>query len=432
MFRHVGGLMSHRLAIGALTATLQRRAEEAARTTVRDAVARVGPPLAQVGRRSSPVVNIYLYRVRQNPQLRNEHMPGRQHDGSTGRASRISLDLSYLISFYGDAESFVPERMMSAVALAFDTEPILSRTAVQSAVALNTASLGNVDLYQALTAVRVKQENLTLDDIARLWSSLFQKPYTLSLYYSCTHLNIECEDVFAPSLPAAARWTPSGPLTSLAIEVVHAEEGDMAPIYWGSTVLIEGRGMRRKGLRVRLGSCEVRPRPDELLISEDGDALRLPLEQARLGGAVLAAGLVPVRLISPIGSAPPGGVEQTSEVSVFALRPKIFVHSLSLSEQSTADNATGTMCVRFDPPLVAGQDVIVAMDRISPVEPFSAILKPTSTLPAAEVDIDFEAFPRGQYLVTAQVDGVGSTTEIAGHSTLTVASPPSGAGKVTL
>ncbi|MBX2855477.1 MAG: DUF4255 domain-containing protein [Rhodobacteraceae bacterium] len=406
--------MSNRLAIGALTATLQRRAQDAARTTVREAVAQVGPPLAQLARRSLPTVNIYLYQVHQNPQLRNEHTPGRQRDGAAGRASRISLDLSYLISFYGDAADFVPERMMSAVALAFDTEPILSRAAVQEAVAVHSANLGDVDLYQALSTVRVKPESLSLEDTARLWSALFQRPYTLSLCYKCTHLNIETEDVFAPAMPAAGRWAPSGPFESLAIESIHAQEGGAAPISWGSTLLIEGRGLRRKGLRLRLGSQEITPRPDELLISEDGDALRVALETARFGGAALPAGLVPVRLISQPANERSDGAEHSSEVAAFHLRPRLSMIGVSLSDESTLEIAKGSMRVRFDPPLIEGQDVRVAIDQISPDASYSAMFTPSSPLPAAEIDVAFEGAPRGQYAVAAQVDGVGAVPGAAG------------------
>ena len=403
--------MSNQLAIGALTATLQRRAQEAARTTVREALAQVGPPLAQLARRSLPLVNIYLYRVRQNPQLRSEHVPGRQRDGSAGRASRISLDVSYLISFYGDSSDFAPERMMAAVALAFDAEPILSRAAVQAAVAAHSATLGDGGLYQALSTVRMTPESLSLEETSHLWSALFQRPYALSLYYTCTHLSIEAADVFAPALPASARGAPVGPFGALAIDSIHVEEGGAAPITWGSTLLIEGRGLRRQRLRVQLGDQEVTPHPEELLVSEDGDALRLPLDAKRFGGAALPAGLVKARLLLSAADDNPSGIEQASEVAVFPLRPKLSVLDVSLSGDSTPEVANGTMRVRFEPPLIQGQDVRIAISQFLPETAYSTVLSPRSSLPAAEVEVPFEGAPRGQYLVAALVDGVASASE---------------------
>jgi Pvc16 N-terminal domain len=141
----------------------------------------------------APVVNLYLYQLNLNPFMRNNDIEPEVRRGpvsGTGvypvaaeqvRVWRVPLKLLYLLSFYGDERTLVPQRLLAVCVAAMHRWPVIDAKAVAAAA----ASLGETpppDPPEDYENVNVIFSNMSLDDIHRLWTS-FKGNYALSVCY---------------------------------------------------------------------------------------------------------------------------------------------------------------------------------------------------------------------------------------------------------
>lgn len=399
--------MSNHLAVATVSATLGRVLRGAAQEGVQAAEIRYGPPDSKTGADGKPLLNLFLYQVVPNAQNRNAHMAGRRADGSIANRSRVALDLRYLLSFYGDAAAFEPERMAGAVAAHLEDRPLLSRDAIRKAVDDAPAALGDSDLVDAPETVRISPENHSLEDLSRLWSVLFQVPYALSLGYVLSHVSIETGEPARTPLPVARPRLTVAPLPRLRIDEVTAEERG-APILWGGTIVVRGRGLGAPGLSLRVGGRTVTPTPAETGQEE----IRLPLTAVRLG-TELRAGFHRVQAVLPPPAGAPAHLSRASEARGFVLRPRVTVVEEGLNPDPPVGTAKGVLRVGFVPAVAAGQEVSLILDERAALAPASATLTPDApaAFPAAELRFRYDGLKPGTYLVRALVDGVGSAPE---------------------
>jgi hypothetical protein len=400
--------MSNHLAVATVSAALGRVLRGAAQEGVQAADIRYGPPDAKTGTDGKPLLNLFLYQVAPNAQNRNAHMAGRRADGSIANRSRVALDLRYLLSFYGDATAFEPERMAGAVAAYLEDRPLLSRDAIRKAVDDAPAVLGDSDLVDARETVRISPENHSLEDLSRLWSVLFQVPYALSLGYVLSHVSVETGEPARAPLPVARPRLTVTPLPRLRIDEVTAEERG-APILWGGTIVMRGRGLGAPGLALRIGGQNVAPTPAEAGEEE----IRLPLTAVRLG-TELRAGFHRVQAVLPPPASTPAHLSRVSEARGFALRPRVTVVAEGLSPDPPVGSAKGEMRVGFTPAVAAGQEVSLILDERASTAPASATLAPETpaAFPATELRFRYDGLKPATYLVRALVDGVGSAPEV--------------------
>src|SRR5438105_4270202 len=127
--------MSNFLAIATTTATLRQLLAEAIAadvpgaviTTVRPDGARAGTPT--VG------VNLYLMQVAPNPHWRNVDLPTRRSDGlSVLQRPQAALDLTYLMTFYGDETRLEPQRLLGSVTRTLHAQPLLTRQRIRDTI----------------------------------------------------------------------------------------------------------------------------------------------------------------------------------------------------------------------------------------------------------------------------------------------------------
>lgn len=140
----------------------------------------------------SPVVNLYLYQLNLNPFMRNNDVDPtilRTPDGKGGyqvgaeqvQTWRVPLKLHYLLSFYGDERTLIPQRLLATCVAILHRVPVVDSKAVAAAA----ASLG--DSNDPAPPPDFEDVNLTFADLSsednyRLWSS-FKATYALSVGY---------------------------------------------------------------------------------------------------------------------------------------------------------------------------------------------------------------------------------------------------------
>lgn len=240
--------MSNHLAIATVTTGLVRYLQGAVGADVGNAVVTAVRPdgpnsgVPQVG------VNIFLYQATPNAAWRNHDLPTRRPDGGLTQRPQIALDLHYLLTFYGDETQLEPQRILGSTVRALHARPILTRQEIRSAVAASPFLAGS-DLADEIETVKFSPQPLTLEELSKLWSVLFQTTYTLSMAYDASVVLIAAETrpqmaqpVATPAIQVFPGVTPPAPaqpdtLTGLQVWL----RGDAGITYDGSAAVSQWR-----------------------------------------------------------------------------------------------------------------------------------------------------------------------------------------------
>lgn len=177
--------MSNHLAIATVTAALMRYLQSVVGAAVGNAVVTAVRPDGPNSGAPATGVNIFLYQATPNAAWRNQDLPTRRPDGSLAQRPQIALDLHYLLTFYGDEALLEPQRILGSTVAALHARPVLTREEIRSAVAA-LPFLSGSDLADEIETVKFTPQPLTLEELSKLWSVLFQTPYVLSMAYDAS------------------------------------------------------------------------------------------------------------------------------------------------------------------------------------------------------------------------------------------------------
>jgi hypothetical protein len=175
--------VSNFLAPAAVTATLRRILGPAVSADVPGATITMVRPDVRTVRKSGPRVNIFLYHVNSVATQRNTPLTARGPDAGPEWRS-MAVTLSYILSFYGDEAQLEPQRAMGSVLSTLQRSPVFTPEMIH-ATEIDPAYpyLAQSDLGSEPQALKVELSPLTADDMTKLWASMFQTPYTLSVVY---------------------------------------------------------------------------------------------------------------------------------------------------------------------------------------------------------------------------------------------------------
>jgi hypothetical protein len=202
-----------------------------------------------------PRVNLFMFHAVPNPYLRNDDLPLRTPSGLL-RRPMVALDLFYLLSFYGNDElnRIEPQVLMGTTMSTLNAQPILLPETIIRAAALFDTPL---DTRFAVQQVQVTLQNMSVDELSRLWSTFPQVPYAPSVCYRASAVLLESDEIPAPAVPvrgvvtsATTGWPPV--LTS-----VRGADSSV-PIY-GQDLVVQGRGLTGEDVAVLLGGAVLRP-----------------------------------------------------------------------------------------------------------------------------------------------------------------------------
>jgi hypothetical protein len=229
--------MSNHLAIATVTTGLVRYLQGAVGADVGNAVVTAVRPDGPASGVPQVGVNIFLYQATPNTAWRNHDLPTRRGDGGLTQRPQIALDLHYLLTFYGDETLLEPQRILGSTVRALHARPILTRQEIRSAVAA-TAFLAGSDLADELETVKFSPLPLTLEELSKLWSVLFQTTYTLSMAYDASVVLIAADGQPAMAqpvttramqiFPAAAPPAPAAPDTLADLQLWLRGDADMS------------------------------------------------------------------------------------------------------------------------------------------------------------------------------------------------------------
>ena len=369
--------MSNHLAIATVTAALGQLVHAAAQGSG------VGGVALKFGRPTAPSsaterkVHVYLYQVAPNAALRNADTPTRDAGGRVTRRPQAALDLSYLVSFFGDPDALEPDRMLGAAVRDLHARPLLNGQAIADAIASRPA-LSASDLAASVERVKFTPIGMTLDEMSRLWSVMTQTPHALSVAYQAAVVLIEA-DVTPPVSAPVLRRGPADQGVQIALGAAPA----IAAVWLGSPQAF-AQATRppsfpnaRLGLRLAIRASDLGgdalavrfeharrgvfdvPVPAEAI---EGDELHLDLAAPLAGAVGWTAGVYAVSLVVTRG-------RQTlvSGSVPLALAPRIT--SITPSPALRDGGGGVALTVGCEPPLRAGQQPRLLVDRVDAALP---------------------------------------------------------------
>jgi hypothetical protein len=121
---------------------------------------------------------LFLYKLSENPSLKNQDLVQEGHVNPVKlRNPPLALDLFYLIIPFGKSESrqIILEKVMQL----FHDYPILDKTLLSD----DLVNSGNHEL-------KILLDEITIDDLNKIWSLFPNRPYRLSISYMITPLMI--------------------------------------------------------------------------------------------------------------------------------------------------------------------------------------------------------------------------------------------------
>jgi Pvc16 N-terminal domain len=165
----------------------------------------IAPPDVPVEGMDGARVNLYLIQVIENPELKNQEIPGKGYPAAYGKPP-LSLNLRYLATTYSASET-QPSADLNAQSILGDAMRVLHDfgNRVDSLLITNPAAgiVGDPILDSMLTKeferIKVVLHPTTIDDITKIWSALAETNFRRSVIYEVTVVQIETiEQVVRP------------------------------------------------------------------------------------------------------------------------------------------------------------------------------------------------------------------------------------------
>ncbi|MEL7046256.1 MAG: DUF4255 domain-containing protein, partial [Pseudomonadota bacterium] len=308
--------MSNFLSIAVVSTTLRRLLQDAVQTDVTGATATTARPDAPTTQLPSPGVNIFLYQVTPNTAWVNADLPTRNANGSLVQRPMIALDLHYLLTFYGSDSNLEPQRVLGSAVRALHAQPIITADMIQATLDAAQAEdpahflLGS-NLGNDVERVKFTQLPLSLEELSKLWSVLFQTPYSLSVAYMATVVLLEAEQSAQRALPVRVRSIGAVPFRRAQVDsIIDTDPTNPMPevIEIDDEVELQGSQLDGQVSFIRVGEAELQPVADSVRT----DRMRLLLTDPDL-----RAGIQGVQVLYENGS--------QSNIVALVLRPEVTV-----------------------------------------------------------------------------------------------------------
>ena len=403
--------MSNYLGVATVTATLQRILQVAIQQDV-DGMRVTTLQPGQIGNGTPETgINLFLYQVTRNKALTNADTPTTRSKGNSTKR-QAALDLYYMISLYGNDTELEPQRLLGSVVRTFSDLPILLPEVIRETIADSRFRfLAESNLADQIQQVTINPEDLSLDDLSKVWSTFFQAPYRLSITYKVTMVMIEGEESAKKALPVRDRSFggimsfPNQPV----VEQVASDLGKLEPILATTTLQITGKQLQNPRTQLRLGGFEATPS------SVSDTQIILPLTAFPVDA--LRAGVQGLQVIHRLHTGTTALSDRSCAVESNAfpivLRPTIKQVHLTTSSGHGDDLRSALLTVQVDVRIGMKQRVVLVMNEWSIAEPVGYQFEvPTRTADTHALAIPLQGVKPGEYLLRLQIDGAESLLSI--------------------
>lgn len=347
-------------------------------------------------------LNLFLYGVSPNPGWSNHALPVRDSAGDRLTNPPLALDLHYLLTAYA-ASDYGAEILLGHGMQVLHESPFFTRewlrTNIQPGPPPNDipAALATSGLAEQIEQIRLTPRALSSDEMSKIWTAV-QGRYRPTAAYTATVVLIEARRSQRTPLPVLARNLPVLPWADMRIDEAFNAAGNTLPITAGTTLRLRGVGLAQTGAQPRLMGVDLTAN----IAARTDTELDLALPAVLPAG--VRAGFIPVQLVRPIV----GNAVAASNSAGVLLRPGV----------SAVAMAGANVRVTFSPPVIARQQVVLALNQRQPAPGvrgtafgFAAPTNNGIVSPATEtttIDFPIPGVPAGTYVVRLQVDGAES------------------------
>jgi hypothetical protein len=255
--------MSNAMAIAAVSAVLQRVLDRA----TSDLTAVLGsnysvtakPPDQAIGDGAGdPAINLFMYRVSQNPGWANADLPERDSRGRPISNPPLALDLHYMLSAVG-ANDHACDVLLGHAMQALHEHRILPRDLIDQRLReANGMSglftrLARSGLSDQVEQIKLSPDFLDHDEISKIWTSV-QAKFRPSAFYTASVVLIRAERPVRKPLPVKTVSSPVFPIRRPHIDGIMPKAGADAPLSPGDVIDIHGRRLDADDIAIRIDS----------------------------------------------------------------------------------------------------------------------------------------------------------------------------------
>jgi hypothetical protein len=333
-------------------------------------------------------LNVFLYRTSLNPGWRDAGLPVRAANGSRLTQPPLALDLHYVISAHCKADLHA-ELLMGASMEALHGMSVLTASAISKYYSQTTPPGITPDVWTLVSTAQLDQqpeqvtvsfENMSIDDISKLWSVLGEK-YRPSAAYLVTVVLLQPDGPVHAAIPV---MQPAG-LGVAPILLPRLASFSPGTIVWGDPAPLHlvGANLLGSATQVVFGTDAVA----SPAATSTPSAIDVVLPSSA------RAGLQPVRVRHQAvisGSGLPTTADQSNRLALF-VAPK----------QPAVTAGTGTVTVQLTPPVDPGQHVQLLLYGSANFAVDAALRTATTST----IHFDTTVVTAGTYLLQVDIDG---------------------------
>jgi Pvc16 N-terminal domain len=417
--------MSNHLAIATVTATLARIIQTGIQSATGSAPKvtmlqpSAGSGIPETG------VNIYLYQVSPNTSYLNSDLTHRRPKGDLIRRAQIGVDLSYMLTVYGDEQRMEPQIFMSAILRALVDYPFLTASMFQETIDDSQYEfLYGSTLPEQTERVRLTPVALNSSEAFQIWSQLPQAKAALSILYQASVVLIEGNAMGDVPMPVSERRTYVGQGQPYIDRVTQAGKDPRAAVTLKSKLSIIGRNFQSADTKVRVGQTILMPQ------EITNNQLKLDLEACQV--ANLKAGVQSLQVLhSPPNRPAPDDRKGEPDFAIesnaiaFILCPSIEGNAQVVNrppaggwlggifQSSNKDPRNGDIILAVNTNVTPSQRVLITMNRLLTLETKDGLVSFIFRAQDREIDtrqltFPFERLQPGEYLIRVQIDGADS------------------------
>ncbi|MEY9860679.1 hypothetical protein ABH935_006316 [Catenulispora sp. GAS73] len=369
---------------------------------------------------AEPTITVFLYQVTPDPYLRNLDEPMRASDGTLLSRPVAALDLSYLITFFGDETQLVPQRMLGCVVRSLYELPMLTDDLIAEAAQM--PFLAGTDLPAAPQRIRFTPTHMDTEELSKLWSFLLQTSYTLSVTYQAAAVLLDGRETPTAGKPVLSRTLTAVPSTGPQIsEILSRPTSDPGavpqpgPVPSGNTLVVRGSGLKSDEVLVRFDALEVPVPANQVRDTELTIAVPATLQPGTYTVSVVH------NLLLGVPPTPHRGFESNG---VPIVRQPTITGAVTVTGKTGTDPVSAQLGVTLDMPVGDTQRVSMLLDEITPAagtQPrsyqFDAPYPVGTRTNPQTVTVQATNVAATSYLVRVQVDGAQSPLAIgaSGH-----------------
>ncbi|MBS1703831.1 MAG: DUF4255 domain-containing protein [Armatimonadetes bacterium] len=397
--------MSNQLAFATVSFVLQQRLNQVVGSDVSSATAtNTRPDGTGASPLPAPGVNIYLLQATYNGPMSDPFLPTMSADATRVARPVGAFDLTYMFTFHGDDSKWEPQRVQASVLRHIHTNPEIGKDTIRSLISAlpGTHALKKSDLADQFENVKLTPAKMTLDDLSKIWSVFFQKPYALTSIYYASVVLLESDISTEASLPILK---VVGDVTVMSDVRIDSIDPPMASVSAGTKIVLAGINLLGDNFAYQVGGVDATVD----IANSTSSSVTVSLGAGLLSGPAT----VVVQKPSPFGA---GHVGANSNVATVQLFPAV--------NTITFTPAAGPTPAQFDvtltPNVELAQTAALVLNRLTPPsagKPWSYLL-PATPRSAATGSLNFVSLgvEAGDYLYRVRIDGVDTPLSFNGTS----------------